>query len=395
VVSAIVICVVAAASLWLLAGDRDPGGRSQLDLDGVAVEHPGSSSLIPAAPLSPRSRTHAAWSGTELLVWSGAVPGDPDLPGATADKAFQVLEDGAAYDPATDSWRVLPAAPVSGRVGAAAVWAGDRLVVWGGFSGPDRALDDGAAYLPGQDTWLRLPPAPITARGDVTAVWTGREVLIIGGAERVGRPGRVSGVQRDGAAYDPVANRWRTIPAVPDGVWPLRDRGVWPIRERFAGTWTGEALFVWGRDVALYHPATDVWQHVPAPLTGVRIGGGVAAVRVGDQVVVIGLATRDDPETFGLRYDSSSGMFGPVPGLLSDPMNRPRQVVATDADVLVLQTDPDRAAVWSPGAATWRTAPPTLARGTEAVAVWTGEQLLIWGGSVAEAVRTDGIAWTP
>jgi hypothetical protein len=276
------------------------------------------------------------------------------------------------------------------------VWAGDRLVVWGGFSGPDEALDDGAMYLPDEDVWVELPPALITGRGDATAVWTGHEVLIVGGAEMVGRPGRVTGLQRDGAGYDPVANKWRLLPPIPDGVWQLRDRGVAPIRERFAGTWDGEALFIWGRDVGRYDPADNTWERLTPPRTAMWLGSRVTAIRIGGEVAVIGLAHRDDPETFGLTYSPASGAFGVVPGLSRTVMSGPRQVAAASEMVVLLSAgEPASAVVWRPGTTEWRSIPADLVRGLEAAVAWTGDELLIWGGSDESGPRTDGIAWTP
>lgn len=385
VIAVLVVAGVAAGSLWIYVTDRG----SQSEPDPEAVDHAGSMRTISSAPVAPRVRTQAAWSGQELLVWSGLEPGDE------TDEAFDVVDDGAAYDPTTDSWRELPTAPVSGRASAAAVWAGDRFVVWGGFSGPGEALDDGAAYLPDENAWVQLPSAPIVGRGDATAVWTGHEVLIVGGAEKAGRPGRVSGLQRDGAAYDPVANQWRVLPPIPDGVWQLRDRGVGPIRERFAGTWTGEALFIWGRDVALYDPG-GAWERVTAPRTSMWLGSRVTALRIGDQVAVIGLAHRDDPETFGITYRPATGAFGTVPGLSSRVvMSGPRQIAGAGGLVVLLSAEPATAAMWRPGTTTWRSIPTDLVRGLEATVVWTGEELLIWGGSDGSRPRNDGIAWTP
>jgi hypothetical protein len=385
VVAVLAATAVAAGSVWIYVTDR----RSPSEPGSGATDHYGSTRTISSAPLAPRLRTHAVWSGKELLVWSGV---EPD--GAT-DEAFEVVNDGAAYDPATDSWRELPTAPISGRAGAAAVWAGDRLVVWGGFGAADEALADGAEYLPDQDAWVELPPAPIPGRGDATAVWTGDEVLIVDGAERAGRPGQVSGLRRDGAAYDPEAGQWRVLPPIPDGVWQLRDRGLGPIRERFAGAWAGDHLFVWGRDVALYDPGGDAWVRVTAPLTAMWLGGGVTAVRVGDTAVVIGLARRGDPETFGITYSPASGAFGAVPGLSRAVMTGPRQVAAAGDLVALLAVDPASAAVWRPGTTGWRSIPTDLVRGPEAAVVWTGEELLVWGGSDGSGPRTDGIAWTP
>jgi hypothetical protein len=390
-VIAIVVIGAMGASLWLLSSR--PGGDA--DRGRVAVEHPGSTRPIPAAPLSPRIRPHAAWTGRELLIWSGAAPSEVDPADPRANAHFQVLDDGAAYDPAADSWRPMPAAPISGRVGAAAVWADDRLVIWGGFPAPGAALADGAAYLPDQDTWVPLPPAPITGRGDATAVWTGREVLIVGGAEQPGLPGQASGVRRDGAAYDPATGSWRKVPPIPDGVWPLRDRGILPIRQRYAGTWTGEALFVWGRDIAHYRPETDDWTRTSAPPADIRIGGGVTAVPVGDRVVVVGLARRDDPDTFGITHEAGSGRFGSVPAPDTAAMNRPRQVATTGRHVVMLSADPSVASMWELCAASWRELEPAVARGTEAAVVWTGQELLVWGGSDHRGPRSDGVAWRP
>jgi hypothetical protein len=134
---------------------------------------------------------------------------------------------------------------------------------------------------------------------------------------------------------------------------------------------------------------------VTAPLSGIRVGGSVEAADLGDLVVVTGLAARDDPQTFGLTYEPSTGRFGSVPAVPFHPMSTPRQAVAAGGQVLVLQTGPASAATWSPGREAWRSAPDTLVRGPEAAVVWTGAEVLIWGGSVNGDPRADGVAWTP
>ena len=99
------------------------------------------------------------------------------------------------------AWTVLPASEFDGRLGAAVVWTGEQLIVWGGEVAtegfrPDRGwptTNEGGIYDPGTGLWVSLPPAPLSARSQVTALWTGSEMLVIGG----GGP--------DGAAYDPAA----------------------------------------------------------------------------------------------------------------------------------------------------------------------------------------------
>ena len=60
-----------------------------------------------------------AWTGTEMIVWGGRV-----------DNSFYY--DGAAYNPVSDTWRVLPTAP--GGFDARdpiMVWTGHEAVVSG------------------------------------------------------------------------------------------------------------------------------------------------------------------------------------------------------------------------------------------------------------------------
>ena len=53
-------------------------------------------------------------------------------------------DDGAAYDPATDSRRLLPPGPLSARDRHAALWTGEEMIIAGGFPGRGAA-----AYRPG------------------------------------------------------------------------------------------------------------------------------------------------------------------------------------------------------------------------------------------------------
>jgi hypothetical protein len=98
-----------------------------------------------------------------------------------------VFTDGAAYDPAANTWRDLPDGPLSGRIGTATAWTGREMVVWGGTPGTfNNYLADGAEYLPSSNTWRRIP----TWSGRYTsAVWTGREMLVWGGIVPTGTAG--------------------------------------------------------------------------------------------------------------------------------------------------------------------------------------------------------------
>ncbi|MGI9120122.1 MAG: Kelch repeat-containing protein [Acidimicrobiales bacterium] len=218
-----------------------------------------------ASPLSARSGVAGAWTGRELLLWGGTDGQDR-------------LSDGAAYDPASDTWRPLPPASISGRT-AGGTWTGEEMLVWGGTamgsSGVVEPLTDGAAYDPASDTWRPLAPAPLAAREDVTSEWTGREMIVWGG--RAGQE-----YLADGAAYDPAADTWR--PLAPAPLEGRVVRGVWSGTELLV--WGGESATVALADGAAYDPAADTWRPMaPAPLSARR---GFATVWAGEEMLVWG-----------------------------------------------------------------------------------------------------------
>lgn len=153
-------------------GGTDLTGRADEKFEDAAYD-PSSDTwrVIADAPISDRHGHTAVWTGEEMLVWSG--------------QTMREMQDGAAYDPTRDAWRKLPAAPVAGRIGHVAVWDGRGMVVWGGRTvRGERAFADGAAYLPDEDRWLRLPPASLGARCAASAAATSNGVVLWGGTTR-------------------------------------------------------------------------------------------------------------------------------------------------------------------------------------------------------------------
>jgi hypothetical protein len=342
---------------------------------------------LAAAPLSPRVGHSAVWTGGELLIWGGGPPGG------------QPKADGAAYDPAGDRWRRLPPAPLTGRSGHAAVWTGTEMLVWGGARpAPGRraevALADGAAYQPATRTWRLLAPAPLA--GD-TAVWTGTELLVFG------RAGAGSTPRLGGAAYNPRPGSWRRLAASPlpagnefsvvlaggtlaaftyvdserschGGLYDLA-AGTW----RTLGTcpllpimypqpiWTGSriVLLTWGPEWfdggqvnpwpervytnGIYDPAGDAWSRPAARPANLQPGYGGRFVWTGREVLLWGLGG-------GVAYD--------------------------------------------PSADTWRPLPEAPFTREFASYAWTGTELLVWGGATGQdcadgCPRADGMAYRP
>lgn len=115
---------------------------------------------VRVGPLAGRSRATAVWTGTEVMVWGGA--------------GFQPFADGALYNPATDRWRRVAPSPLRPRVRPAGVWNGREVVIVGGgvfvqrrgtaVTLREQRRRDGAAYDPASRTWRAIPPLPFPVR---------------------------------------------------------------------------------------------------------------------------------------------------------------------------------------------------------------------------------------
>ena len=139
-----------------------------------------------------------AWTGHEAIVWGGVC-------------CASSSRDGLAYNPKTNTWRTLPAAPLQPRRFSMGAWTGKELIVAGGFTKTtdgELYFRNAAAYNPATNTWRLLPPMP-SRRAGGTALWDGKEVLFIGGDSGSGTLPALSGM-----AYNPKTNHWRMLPAM-------------------------------------------------------------------------------------------------------------------------------------------------------------------------------------
>ncbi|HEU5155908.1 MAG TPA: kelch repeat-containing protein [Streptosporangiaceae bacterium] len=293
-------------------------------------------------------------------------------------------------------WRRLPAAPLSGwHAGAVGVWTGSELLVygWRGTIADDPATIAGAAYHPARRTWRRLAPMP-APRGDRegynSAVWTGREMIVRGFVT---------------AAFNPMSNRWRSLPPAPEGAPDVPSVMVWTGRQVLM--WGGGCCDEYGSTGAAYTPATNSWRMLPAsPLAGRRTVGAWTGTEL---VIVGGFGLRDDTgyQTFAdaAAYNPATRRWRRLPSLPA-----PRQYPTatwTGTEVLVVGGSASRpthlyaeGAAYNPAANRWRrlAAMPEGGR-VDHTAVWTGRRLLVWGGQTvrdgAWTVPSRGLAYDP
>ena len=368
----VVVPVLAAVVLAGLAGVLARGpATSTPDLavqpsatDAPAATEPTFSDWepLPPAPIGGRQAHSLLWTGKEAIAWGGVrTPRDPRGARAASDGAafdprsrtWRALReppsdgrflhaavwtgrdmfvwggatvhgipspDGLAYNPASDRWSTLPESPLRPRILAAHAYTDGALVVWGGSN--RRALRDGALYNPSQRRWRSLPPSPLDARYAATAVWTGDEVVIWGGRDAKRR------VPSTGAAYDPLWDRWRlTSPA--------------PISSRtgHAVVWDGREMFVWGGQArrgvaalngAAYDPQRDTWRRLPPAPLDVH---SPSAVWTGRVMVVVGAALEDGAPD-AAAYDPQTNRWQLLERL-PDVVDPPTRMVWTGAEILL------------------------------------------------------------
>ncbi|HUR22859.1 MAG TPA: hypothetical protein VMZ73_03200 [Acidimicrobiales bacterium] len=299
---------------------------------------------------------------------------------------------GVPAAPVVGHWALLPTSPIAaGLQGAAlSVWTGSEVIVWG------EAQATGARYDPGTNRWRLLPASPLAPRQGAAAVWTGREMLVWGG-----RSGDVVATD-PGAAYDPVADKWRVLPRP-----PVR------LRSGHSAVWTGNEMLVWGgagdlprpphfADGAAFDPTTNRWRRLPqAPLLR---RADHSAVWTGREMVVWGggeIAGRITYYADGAAYDPSSRSWRPV---------TPSPLVARSGHTAVwsgtqmivwggrAQDGPTAdGASWDPATGAWSALPVApLAPRAQHTAVWSGTEMLAWGGAGAGRRRfADGAVYNP
>jgi hypothetical protein len=235
---------------WTFSAGGEPGRtaaeRSAVGSTWVDLE-PGWTQL----PSPPVIAIDAAWTwtGRELLAWGGLV----DAP----ERDYPPTAEGFAYDPADGRWRPMPAAPEP-RAGALALWTGHEVLYYGGTANGDWK-NDGLAFDPETRGWRPMSPAPLARVRPAVTAWTGAEMIVWGGGEPEEPHSTV------GAAYDPVSDSWRRVAEAPIGL------------NLASAAWSGRELFVFGSLLdnrnhaetpssvgAAYDPVADSWRELPA-----------------------------------------------------------------------------------------------------------------------------------
>jgi len=349
-------------------GGIDAGG-GLTSLNYGARFDPVSNSWTPTSVngLPQKRSCHAAiWTGSLMVIWGG-----DDF-----DGNFIYLNSGARYDPVTDSWTptTLLGAP-SPRCANAAVWSGDRMIVWGG--GSSAPSNTGGRYDPVADAWspTSTSNAP-TPRLQNTAVWTGTRMIVWGGNNGL------STYYNTGGAYDPQSNHWTALSTTNA-----------PAFYSHGAVWSGSEVIVWGElypaavsGGGRYNPALDTWSPVSqtgAPQTFFASAQAWTGTRL---VVWTGSA--------GGQYDPVGDSWSPV-----STLNAPAytgSTVWTGARMIVWggvgSTYSAAGGAYDPSLDSWT--PTSMLNAPQArrehSAVWTGDTMIIWGGDSNYRLNSGG-----
>jgi hypothetical protein len=229
--------------------------------------------------------------------------------------------------------------------------------------------------LPGSVVTGDLPAPPLDVRWKHSTVWTGRELVVWGGeldAVNMGLPGQ-NAIYNDGAAYDPLARRWRIMnhSPLPGDASPGGGIGGGGVAR---AVWTGsEVLVVQAGRAAAWNPETDRWREVASPPGE----GTLGLVAAGDVVIQLDRGA-------GWAWHRRDNEWSRLPDL---PVELSQGIVVwTGENVVVLgsvstsgasaEVSPTVGAAYDPDTEEWRELPST-SHTRPAAAVWTGEEVLV------------------
>jgi N-acetylneuraminic acid mutarotase len=234
------------------------------------------------------------------------------------------------------------------------------------------------------DTWTPMQSGAPAPRNQHSVVWTGSEMIVWGGTSGL--------FLNSGGRYDPATSTWTPIST---------GANVPPARVSHTAIWTGSEMIVWGgsdqhgtqfNEGGRYDPATDTWKPTSTGTGCPGVRSGHTAVWTGSTMIVWGGSSRQgEPYLAGGRYVPATDTWTSIASGPGAPTNRSRHTaVWTGTQMLVWGGYGDQAYLnsggrYDPGTDSWT--PMSLGAGVPIgrsghTTVWTGTEMIVWGGYV-------------
>jgi hypothetical protein len=269
-----------------------------------------------------------------------------------------------------------------------AIWTGSTMIIWGGAAPLADQYSNGAAYTPSSDSWTPIPSgAAIGKRWLHSAVWTGNEMIVWGGQAGTNTGGR----------FNTTTQLWTPTPVfgAPSG------------RNSHTAVWTGKEMIVWGGRVNInpgmakgdggrFDPSTNLWNtmssmNAPSPRWD------HTTIWTGTEMIVWGGAATNSATSYvgdGARYNPSTDTWTPLPSAKAPTPRATHAAVWTGREMIVWGgNNPAGPALdgarYDPATDRWTTISSTNAPNTGPVSVsaWTGEEFVVWSGTTGAGGR--------
>ena len=332
--------------------------------------------VVTSTPNAPSGRIWptAIRSGSEMIVWGGMT----DL---------LYFNTGGRYNPATDSWTATSTtgAP-SIRSAHTAVWTGTEMIIWGGQYG-STLYNTGGRYNPTTDSWTTTSTTDVPSeRSNHSAVWTGNEMIIWGAG------------QITGGKYNPSTNSWTTTSTtnVPSSRW------------YFSAVWAAESnvMIVWGgydtgnlNTGGKYNPSTNSWT-ATSTTNAPQARHWPTAVWTGTEMIVWGGGYNS-----GGRYNPATDSWIATSTTNAPSDRRFNAVVWTGTEMIIwggLYNDGtdhfyNTGGQYNPLTDSWTSTCATNAPSARdwPIAVWTGTEMIVWGGFDGSSYLNTGGRYVP
>ena len=354
-------------------------GSSNASMSFIFTTYAPWKSINTTNPPTARSKHTAVWTGTEMIVWGGAL-----------DSGRTSTNTGGRFNPSTNTWTALSTdgAP-SARYGHAAIWTGTEMIIWGGQQGIS-LQKSGGRYNPSTNSWSLLSDGGDcpTARKYHSAVWTGAEMIVWGGYDGLSGTGKTD----KGAKYNPSTNNWTSMTTTN----APHSRSLHP------AVWANNRMIVWGGETyssditnsgGLYDPTSNIWSSISitnAPSSRKNH----SAVWSGSEMIIWGGEIGSYKLNNGGRYNPLTDSWQNVTITNAPSARTDHKVVWTGSEMIIwggrvgeegmsgVMATTNTGSAYNPTTNSWNTLSSVFAPSSRDnhSAIWTGTEMIIWGG---------------